>query len=1016
MTNKLSSLKYKRQIKDGDDERGAATIIALLVMALLMVFVTLSVSRTTAETRIMVNDTSEGRTFTAAEASLEVMTRNFIKVFDFGNLNPTTTNIANINAATPPGFDQFNFVQNIRLLGDRQQVVLPDGVLQGLQATRSSWQINTIATDRTTNTQVQLRREYYNNLVPIFQFGIFYNENLEVHPGPRFDFGGRVHTNANLFLRGGTGIYFSSRVSAKGQILTNIMRNGATSTNDNIFVKNNAGVDVQLRHNMGSALSSPAVGLNLFSVANDPEVADLPPVFRNATWEANKALFDGNLLSEQSELKLPLRSTNLGYIELIKRGKNVGDLAKNAAGVVEAVTATIASQDNPLIIRERFANKSGIRFSLADSKAKLPGCASGTGTNAVTTPCGIRLDGNPDGATAPTAGGNNGYMPRAMKLNAADTTFNYQATQLNGDRFNVDANGNRILTGREVWIKVEFVDYNPDSQTLTTRDVTEDILSLGVTEAAPCTTFTPINPVLPSPLGGVFQIETNNYCANGSNDFGSDGVNRNGTDQRSIIELQRFTIQGSEIRSVSGSSNGSANNNAFFLTWIQNVTVPQTNYPIITTPNYNVVLTNQDLITSLAPTAANRINAGFIDNDVHKKVAYIEAENTTLRKRWIVPFPIEIFDPREGLYNQDINIGTVYPNGRLPRAGVMSVVQINAGNLRRFLNGDFNDKFQPNRTTGAPFNGRSIRHTDVPQNAGWVVSVSDRRGDFDFDGEYDMEDVYGNNDGILQPGEDVNKNGILDADYANEAVRYTGTTEGTAALAGSIYTPDRAATVDHPYYRRAVRLVNAARVPGIYNATVPDNTRGFTFASENGIYTWGNVNSTGITTQATVPTPSTFYQPQDTTTHVPAAVIGDAVTILSNSWSDANSFRFPFAVNSRQATETSTRFAMIGGMAVSSNNNTPSQGGGDQRLGGGVHNFKRFLENWTNVRLNYTGSLINLYSARNNNGTYKPTTGVYNAPNRNWVFDSTFLDPNRLPPGTPFIQFLQLTGFERINN
>jgi hypothetical protein len=29
---------------------------------------------------------------------------------------------------------------------------------------------------------------------------------------------------------------------------------------------------------------------------------------------------------------------------------------------------------------------------------------------------------------------------------------------------------------------------------------------------------------------------------------------------------------------------------------------------------------------------------------------------------------------------------------------------------------------------------------------------------------------------------------------------------------------------------------------------------------------------------------------------------------------------------------------------------------------------------------------------------------VYNAPNRNFFFDTAFLDPNKLPPGTPMLQ------------
>ena len=191
-----------------------------------------------------------------------------------------------------------------------------------------------------------------------------------------------------------------------------------------------------------------------------------------------------------------------------------------------------------------------------------------------------------------------------------------------------------------------------------------------------------------------------------------------------------------------------------------------------------------------------------------------------------------------------------------------------------------------------------------------------------------MEDIYGNNDDVLQPGEDVNNNGSLDTDYlSGEAVRYNETE-----------SPALAATLDHRAFRRAVRLVNGTVLPGIYDAA-----------------------------------------------------------------------------DSRKASETFVRFAMISGDARSSFEATPNQGGTDPRLTGGVHNFKRFLEDWGGVRLNYSGSLINLYNARNNNGAFKCCIKVYGAPTRNWVFDTSFLDPTRLPPGTPFFQNIQLTGFQRVN-
>jgi hypothetical protein len=289
----------------------------------------------------------------------------------------------------------------------------------------------------------------------------------------------------------------------------------------------------------------------------------------------------------------------------------------------------------------------------------------------------------------------------------------------------------------------------------------------------------------------------------------------------------------------------------------------------------------------------------------------------------------------------------------------------------------------------------------VPVNNGWLVYVSDRRGDRDFDGEYDMEDIYGagaGNDGVKQAGEDVNNDGILQKDYG---------VGGEATIYNNPVPPDVAATIDWYYYRRAVRLINGQRLPETL-------TSGFTLASENGVYIKGNYNATGVSNATGLSQPSN-YQPYNAAGQVPASVAADAVMILSNAWTDARSFRYPFDLGSRVASETTVRAAILAGDSMGSLQALPNQGGGDPNMTGGVHNFKRFLENWGGVRLNYCGSLINLYNSRNNNGAFKCCTRVYSPPQRNWIFDTSFLDPTRLPPGTPSFQFVQITGFERIN-
>ncbi|MFL6373378.1 MAG: hypothetical protein ACJ73D_01805, partial [Pyrinomonadaceae bacterium] len=405
------------------------------------------------------------------------------------------------------------------------------------------------------------------------------------------------------------------------------------------------------------------------------------------------------------------------------------------------------------------------------------------------------------------------------------------------------------------------------------------------------------------------------------------------------------------------------------------------------------------------------IKAGNVSPD--DRASMRNANISGVGNKCVVPFPIEMFDTREGLYNDTaatFNPITTYGTN-VPWAGVMSMVDIDVANLKKFLDGTW-DAYMPTGTPYASTAGHVLRGNDIPQptntspkSGGWVFYVSDRRGDYDFDGEYDMEDVYGPNDGILQVGEDLNKNGSLQADYTNEAPRYTG--------ANSNIAPEIAAVLDHKYYRRGVRLINAQTIPGIYDTTTPANSKGFTFAAENGVYVFGNYNATGVSSVGT-PTPYDQYLPTPSSSgDVPASIAGDGITVLSNGWSDSNSFVYPFNYAGRQASDTVDRFAMLSGDTITTLSGSPNQGGGDLKMNGGVHNFKRFLEDWSGNTLSYSGSLINLFNSHNNNGPFKCCNTVYNPPNRNWVFDATFLDMNRLPPGTPYFQYIQTTGFLR---
>lgn len=72
---------------------------------------------------------------------------------------------------------------------------------------------------------------------------------------------------------------------------------------------------------------------------------------------------------------------------------------------------------------------------------------------------------------------------------------------------------------------------------------------------------------------------------------------------------------------------------------------------------------------------------------------------------------------------------------------------------------------------------------------------------------------------------------------------------------------------------------------------------------------------------------------------------------------------------------------------------------------GGLHNFLRFLEDWSGDTLNYKGSLVSLCYSTYNTGTFKCCgDAVYHPPTRNYIFDPLLAQPVNMPPGTPMFR------------
>jgi len=172
----------------------------------------------------------------------------------------------------------------------------------------------------------------------------------------------------------------------------------------------------------------------------------------------------------------------------------------------------------------------------------------------------------------------------------------------------------------------------------------------------------------------------------------------------------------------------------------------------------------------------------------------------------------------------------------------------------------------------------------------------------------------------------------------------------------------------------AVRVTNGEQLPA----------DGLTVATQLPLYVKGNYNTKDGTGTSTAL--------GDTVHTRPAALLGDALTVLSKSWSDNNNSGTSLTGGKRDPADTTINAATMEGIV-------PSDG---VSYSGGVENFMRLLEDWSGAgsTLTYNGSIVVMFASQYATSPWGKSN-VYSAPNRKWGFDPNFTDSSKLPPLTP---------------
>jgi hypothetical protein len=346
-------------------ESGIALVAALMIVLMLSALLTAFTLSVNSDQGMIGVDRDQNRAFYGSQAGLEKLTADLGTLFG-SNYAPTTAQINALTNAAPaiPGISftspgggsgyQISFPTDGAGKPLAATRTVPNGPYEGLVGLITSYTMTSTA-HTTSDAEVRLRRSLQTVAVPVFQFGVFSETDLSFFAGPNFNFGGRVHTNGNLFLAEGDGstLTMSDRVTAVGEVIrTNLNNTWPTNNNYNgtVNIIRAPGTYRALTQSEGSLVG------NLGTAQNNP------------TWtNLSIGTYNGNIRNGRTgarRMDLPLVSMGATPVDLIRRP------AENSS----------ENATNPDLFNQRYFAMASLRILLSDTAAHITSLPTVTGT------------------------------------------------------------------------------------------------------------------------------------------------------------------------------------------------------------------------------------------------------------------------------------------------------------------------------------------------------------------------------------------------------------------------------------------------------------------------------------------------------------------------------------------------------------------------------------------------------------------------------------------------------------
>jgi Tfp pilus assembly protein PilX len=799
---------------------------------------------------------------------------------------------------------------------------------------------NNTGLSNVTGASVNLTRTMEVALLPAFEFGIFCAYDCDYFAGPPFNFGGRVHVNGNLFLGSQSTLTFTDKVAAAGQVILDQLENGNSTST---YGYNDP---VYIPTAAGGCPAAPGAGPATYckALTAGSWTGGFPPTgtANTSTWKGlSTTTFNGFVINGATGAT----TLQLPFVQ------------SSAVGPIDIIRKPTAG-DSSLLSSSRLYNLATIRILLADTEGDLyPGetrsdsstediqLVSGGYTD-VTTVTGGTV-GNMYYAVATKGTGN--WLTAGPPTGCGGTTW-----PLHGE---VTVSGS-LCQG--AWLRVEYL--NSTQQWV---GVTKEWLGFGFGRLYDAVPTHPYNS----------STTTAPYCVNVTTTALTPGQCQNGISP-AILILQQLQ-SGKAASAATGTITTDGN-------WIPiNFYDAREGEPRDTRPS-------GDTGVDCSPNGIMNgveLDAGNLWLWLQGVAPYTSGSGTkvsitnqygTLQNGYILYFA----DHRGML--PDAYPLTTFHNGISGMSGINDVV--NSENSNGLPDGKLEPMTYYASATPTPYSpedpavkGATVNHGNVETWGTTYLGAG-----FGLSGTAENQPYY---------IKGTTSNGVQC--YSSSA--------GTQTAEWNMVTGPR----------HVLRLVDGGMSTGAVSYLPPTNGNtstnggGFTVASEEPVYVLGNYNTGSA---------DPFWPSENTTTtpHSAAAIIADTVTLLSNppissvtsGWYDQESFLYPATQSSRPGNTSYYRMAIASGKSIPWPYPSSWATSDDVGTDGGMHNFLRYLENRgaNSSTVNYAGSMISMYYSQYNTGMFKCCNAVYGAPQRNYFFDTQFLNPNNLPPGTPMFQ------------